>query len=206
MKEHDNKAYIKWGLTIFITAAAVILFYYFIFHISQVVTLFKSFLQIIAPILTGIVMAYLITPIINFLEKKIYGTFFKNKTITPKVKKRVRVVTIIISILLILFLIYEFFAMIIPELRSSIENISAQLLMHHRHVVKPVCANVDFYSGFVYTMLGIPRELFTPLFAISRIAGWSAHRLEELVNRGKIIRPAYKYVGHHSDFKDIDKR
>ena len=63
------------------------------------------FLQIIAPILTGIVMAYLITPIINFLEKKIYGTFFKNKTITPKVKKRVRVVTIIISILLILFLI-----------------------------------------------------------------------------------------------------
>lgn len=91
-------------------------------------------------------------------------------------------------------------------LYDKVEKISAQLLMHHRHVVKPVCANVDFYSGFVYTMLGIPRELFTPLFAISRIAGWSAHRLEELVNRGKIIRPAYKYVGHHSDFKDIDKR
>jgi citrate synthase len=87
-----------------------------------------------------------------------------------------------------------------------VEKISSELLMHHRHVVKPVCANVDFYSGFVYTMLGIPREMFTPLFAISRISGWSAHRLEELVNRGKIIRPAYKYVGHHREFKSLDKR
>ena len=71
---------------------------------------------------------------------------------------------------------------------------------------KPVCANVDFYSGFVYTMLGIPRELFTPIFAIARISGWSAHRLEELVNKGKIIRPAYKYVGSHVDFREIDER
>ncbi len=91
-------------------------------------------------------------------------------------------------------------------LYDLVEKTSARLLMRRRHVVKPVCANVDFYSGFVYTMLGIPRELFTPLFAISRIAGWSAHRLEELVNRGKIIRPAYKYVGTHKDFKDIDCR
>ena len=152
MKEHDNKAYIKWGLTIFITAAAVILFYYFIFHISQVVTLFKSFLQIIAPILTGIVMAYLITPIINFLEKKIYGTFFKNKTIKPKVKKRVRVVTIIISILLILFLIYEFFAMIIPELRSSIENISAQLgtyISNFETWINKVLSNRASFNGVI---------------------------------------------------------
>lgn len=92
------------------------------------------------------------------------------------------------------------------SLYDRVEKISANLLMHHRHVVKPVCANVDFYSGFVYSMLGIPRELFTPLFAISRISGWSAHRLEELVNKGKIIRPAYKYVGHHSKFEEIDKR
>jgi citrate synthase len=91
-------------------------------------------------------------------------------------------------------------------LHDKVEKISSELLMHHRHVVKPVCANVDFYSGFVYTMLGIPREMFTPLFAISRISGWSAHRLEELVNRGKIIRPAYKYVGHHREFKSLDKR
>jgi citrate synthase len=91
-------------------------------------------------------------------------------------------------------------------LHDKVEKISSRLLMHHRHVVKPVCANVDFYSGFVYTMLGIPRELFTPLFAISRISGWSAHRLEELVNKGKIIRPAYKYVGHHQEFEELDKR
>lgn len=55
-------------------------------------------------------------------------------------------------------------------------------------------------------MLGIPRELFTPIFAIARISGWSAHRLEELVNKGKIIRPAYKYVGSHVNFREIDER
>ncbi len=91
-------------------------------------------------------------------------------------------------------------------LYDRVERISAQLLMKRRHVVKPVCANVDFYSGMVYTMLGIPRELFTPLFAISRISGWSAHRLEELVNKGKIIRPAYKYVGIHNNYEELDER
>ena len=70
-----------------------------------------------------------------------------------------------------------------------------------RDSLKPVCANVDFYSGFVYSMLGLPEELFTPIFAISRISGWSAHRIEEIVNAGKIIRPAYKYVGHHDVYK-----
>lgn len=92
------------------------------------------------------------------------------------------------------------------DLYDRVEHISADLLQKNRHVLKPVCANVDFYSGFVYTMLGIPREMFTPLFAISRIAGWSAHRLEELVNKGKIIRPAYKYVGHHRRFQERNKR
>ena len=61
-------------------------------------------------------------------------------------------------------------------------------------VSKQLYPNVDFYSGFVYTMLNIPRELFTPLFAISRIAGWSAHRIEEIVSGGRIYRPAYKNV------------
>ena len=91
-------------------------------------------------------------------------------------------------------------------LYDRVERLSAQLLMKRRHVVKPVCANVDFYSGMVYNMLGIPRELFTPLFAISRISGWSAHRLEELVNKGKIIRPAYKYVGIHNNYEELDER
>ena len=65
---------------------------------------------------------------------------------------------------------------------------------------------LDFYSGLIYTMLGIPEELFTPLFALSRISGWSAHRLEELVNKEKIIRPAYKYVGHHKDYVELEER
>ena len=91
-------------------------------------------------------------------------------------------------------------------LYDTVERIAAELISARSHVVKPVCANVDFYTGFIYTMLGIPEEMFTPIFAISRIAGWSAHRLEELVNKGKIIRPAYKYVGHHRDFVDVDER
>ena len=80
------------------------------------------------------------------------------------------------------------------------------MIMKNHRRYKPVCANVDFYSGFIYSMLGIPKELFTPIFAIARISGWSAHRLEELVNRGKIIRPAYKYVGIHKKFRKIEDR
>lgn len=92
------------------------------------------------------------------------------------------------------------------ELYKTVEELSKNLIMKKHHRYKPVCANVDLYSGFVYSMLGIPRELLTPIFAIARISGWSAHRLEELVNKGKIIRPAYKYVGHHEEFKDIEDR
>lgn len=92
------------------------------------------------------------------------------------------------------------------ELLLRIEKIAKELITKSRNTLKPICANVDFYSGFVYTMLGIPDELFTPIFAIARISGWSAHRLEELVNRGKIIRPAYKYVGKHRDYTDLDER
>ena len=80
-------------------------------------------------------------------------------------------------------------------LYELVERLGSRLVMEQRKMFKNVCANVDFYSGFVYTMLGIPKELFTPIFAIARIPGWSAHRLEEILNAGKIIRPAYKYVG-----------
>ena len=92
------------------------------------------------------------------------------------------------------------------ELLDRIERIAGRIIAERRRLFKPICANVDFYSGFVYTMLGIPEELFTPIFAISRISGWSAHRLEELVNKGKIIRPAYKYVGWHKPYYDIEHR
>ena len=91
-------------------------------------------------------------------------------------------------------------------LYELVERLAGRLVMEQRKLFKNVCANVDFYSGFVYTMLGIPKELFTPIFAIARIPGWSAHRLEEILNASKIIRPAYKYVGHHMDFIPYDER
>ena len=91
-------------------------------------------------------------------------------------------------------------------LYELVERLAGQLIMEHRKLFKNVCANVDFYSGFVYTMLDIPQELFTPIFAIARMPGWSAHRLEELINASKIIRPAYKYVGSHIDFLPIEER
>jgi len=89
---------------------------------------------------------------------------------------------------------------------DRIEHLASELIMSRRKVFKNVCANVDFYSGFVYTMLGIPEELFTPIFAIARISGWSAHRLEEILNGNKIIRPAYKYVGTHVAYTPFEER
>ena len=76
-------------------------------------------------------------------------------------------------------------------LYEKVEKLAPEVIAAKRHIYKGVSPNVDFYSGFVYGMLGIPLELYTPIFAIARIAGWSAHRLEELVSMGKIIRPAY---------------
>ena len=91
-------------------------------------------------------------------------------------------------------------------LYELVERLAGRMVMEQRRLFKNVCANVDFYSGFVYTMLGIPKELFTPIFAIARIPGWSAHRLEEILNASKIIRPAYKYVGHHANFVPFEER
>lgn len=92
------------------------------------------------------------------------------------------------------------------EFMSRVENLAGDLVAQKRNVFKKICANVDFYSGFVYSMLDIPFELYTPLFAISRISGWCAHRMEELVNAGKIIRPAYKYVGTHKHYYSLEDR
>ncbi len=91
-------------------------------------------------------------------------------------------------------------------LYDLVERLAARLIMEQRKIFKNICANVDFYSGFVYSMLDIPQELFTPIFAIARMPGWCAHRLEELINASKIIRPAYKYVGRHLEFKPIEER
>lgn len=91
-------------------------------------------------------------------------------------------------------------------LYSLIETLAPEVIADKRKIYKGVSANVDFYSGFVYRMLDLPTELFTPIFAIARISGWSAHRLEELINAGKIIRPAYKSICERREYVDIDNR
>ena len=91
-------------------------------------------------------------------------------------------------------------------LYENIEKIAPMLITKERKIYKGVSPNVDFYSGFVYEMLGIPRELYTPLFAIARIAGWSAHRMEELVTTDKIIRPAYKSLVTDREYVPRDLR
>lgn len=91
-------------------------------------------------------------------------------------------------------------------LYSMIERIAPQVIAEKARIYKGVSANVDFYSGFVYSMLDLPLELYTPLFAMARIVGWSAHRIEELANNGKIIRPAYKSVAKKKKYVKLDKR
>ena len=91
-------------------------------------------------------------------------------------------------------------------LYTLVEQLAPKIIGEERKIYKGVSPNVDFYSGFAYSMLNLPLELYTPIFAIARIAGWSAHRLEELSSNGKIMRPAYKYVGHHRDYVPILKR
>ena len=92
------------------------------------------------------------------------------------------------------------------ELYERVERLAGEAIARKRHLFKPICANVDFYSGFVYSMLEIPLELYTPIFAIARIVGWSAHRIEELINMDKIIRPAYKSVMQELGYVPLNER
>ncbi|MGN0551158.1 MAG: citrate/2-methylcitrate synthase [Acutalibacteraceae bacterium] len=92
------------------------------------------------------------------------------------------------------------------RLYSAVEKIAAEIIARERKIYKGVSANVDFYSGFVYSMLDLPKELYTPLFAIARISGWSAHRIEELVNPSKIIRPAYMNVQDRRPYVKMEDR
>lgn len=92
------------------------------------------------------------------------------------------------------------------NLYANVERLAPEVIAHKKKIYKGVSANVDFYSGFIYHMLGLPSELYTPLFAIARIAGWSAHRMEELINGNKIIRPAYMSISEHKDYKTLINR
>ena len=91
-------------------------------------------------------------------------------------------------------------------LYSLVERLAPEIIAEKRKIYKGVSPNVDFYSGFVYQMLGLPMELYTPIFAIARIAGWSAHRMEEVCHKGKIMRPAYMTVCPHKEVKPMDER
>lgn len=91
-------------------------------------------------------------------------------------------------------------------LYSLVERLAPQIISEERKMYKGVSPNVDFFSGFVYQMLGLPMELFTPIFAIARIAGWSAHRMEEICHHDKIMRPAYMTVTEHRKYVPIDER
>ena len=92
------------------------------------------------------------------------------------------------------------------RLYEKVEKLAPEIIQSRRKMFKGVCPNIDFFSGFVYEMLGLPRELYTPLFAIARISGWSAHRLEELVSGGKIIRPAYESVAPRREYVPLSDR
>ena len=92
------------------------------------------------------------------------------------------------------------------ELYTKVEQLAPEIIGKKRKIYKGVSANVDFYSGFAYRLLNIPVELYTPIFAIARMAGWSAHRMEELVNAGKIIRPAYASVSERRAYVPLKDR
>lgn len=92
------------------------------------------------------------------------------------------------------------------ELYSKVAELAPKVIATKRKIYKGVSANIDFYSGFVYSMLDLPEELYTPIFAIARVAGWSAHRIEEMINGNKIIRPAYKSVSNHIEYIPLSER
>ena len=92
------------------------------------------------------------------------------------------------------------------KLYENVERIAPEVISKSHKRTKSVSANVDFYSGFIYSMLGLPDELYTPMFAAARMAGWSAHRIEEIINAGKIIRPAYMNVAKKENYIPLNKR
>jgi citrate synthase len=87
-----------------------------------------------------------------------------------------------------------------------IETLTPEIFAKERHNTKKICANVDLYSGLIYQMLGIPEDLLTPLFAVARVAGWSAHRIEELISGNRVIRPAYKNISVPKEYTPIEDR
>ena len=92
------------------------------------------------------------------------------------------------------------------RLYTRVADLATEVISEKRRIYKGVSPNIDFYSGFAYSLLNLPEEMYTPIFAVARIAGWSAHRIEELVNAGKIIRPAYKAVSPYREYVPLHER
>ena len=92
------------------------------------------------------------------------------------------------------------------NLYAKVAELAPKIISARKKIYKGVSPNVDFYSGFAYKMMGLPLELYTPIFAVSRISGWSAHRMEELINVGKIIRPAYRSIGEEQEYIPLEER
>ena len=92
------------------------------------------------------------------------------------------------------------------NLIESIERLGPEVMRDVKGTKKPLCANIDMYTGFVYSMLGVPKDLYTPIFAMARVAGWAAHRMEELYGAGRIIRPAYRSVFDMCDYVPLAER
>ena len=92
------------------------------------------------------------------------------------------------------------------DLIESIERLGPEVMRNVKGTNKPICANIDMYTGFVYSMLGVPKDLYTPIFAMARVAGWAAHRMEELYGAGRIIRPAYRSVFDMREYVPLEER
>ena len=92
------------------------------------------------------------------------------------------------------------------DLIESIERLGPEVMRNVKGTKKPICANIDMYTGFVYSMLGVPKDLYTPIFAMARVAGWAAHRMEELYGAGRIIRPAYRTVFDMREYVPLEER
>jgi len=89
---------------------------------------------------------------------------------------------------------------------ENIEKMGPEVMRDVRGITKPICANIDLYTGFIYSMLGVPQDLFTPIFAMARLAGWTAHRMEELYGPARIIRPAYNSVFELQEYVPLSER
>ena len=166
MKFNLDKKNFSWGLTAFLVIAASLVLYYFIFHGSSISSGFQTILRIAMPVIDGIVLAYLLTPLVNGIEKKFLIPILKKMSgeLTEKSKKRMRMLSIVITLIIVFLLVYAFFAMVIPQLLKSIQNIILQFPVYVdtiEHYTTKMLANNPSISEFVNGLLGIKVQLFS---------------------------------------------